>query len=192
MFRSILICLGFFCVHLHAAVQTQHAIVYFSPDDQVEKRLISMIEKEQKSVHVAIYCMTHRGIANALIEAKRRGVFVEVIVDRFSVKIKGPLQKMADAGILVSVWDPDPLRRKKAHRPLMHNKFCVFGDETVWTGSFNFTYEASRMHQENAVVLRDPALATAFKNQFINIKMRSCVPLGSYIAAHPRRGRQIR
>lgn len=192
MLGIFLICLGVIFNRVDAAVQTQHAIVYFSPDDQVEKRLIGMIEKEQKSVHVAIYCMTHRGIANALIEAKKRGVMVEVIVDRFSVKVKGPLQKMADAGILVSVWDPDPLRRKKAHRPLMHNKFCVFGDETVWTGSFNFTYEASRMHQENAVVLRDSALATAFKNQFINIKMRSCIPLGSYVAAHPRRGRRIR
>lgn len=192
MLQFFLLCFSIILSSLSAATQTQHATVYFSPDDQLEKRLISMIEKEQKSIHVAIYCMTHRGIAGALIDAKKRGVFVEVIVDRFSVKVKAPLQKLADAGILVSVWDPDPGRRKAAHRPLMHNKFCVFGDETVWTGSFNFTYEASRMHQENVVVLKDPALAAAYKSQFINIKMRSCVPLGSYVAAHPRKSRQFR
>jgi phosphatidylserine/phosphatidylglycerophosphate/cardiolipin synthase-like enzyme len=182
--RIILLLLLLLSGNIFSATATEHTVVYFSPNDQVEKRLISMIEKEQKSIAVAIYCMTHRGIGNALIEAKRRGVDVEVIVDRFSVRVKAPLGKMVEAGIPVYVWDPDPGRRKKAHRPLMHHKFCVFGDEAVWTGSFNFTYEASRMHEENALLIRDPDLAAAFKNQFINIKFKSCVPFGSYVAAH--------
>lgn len=143
-----------------------------------------MIEQEKKSIFVAIYCMTHRAIASALIDARKRGVEVEVLVDRFSVKIKAPLGKMVEAGIPVHVWDPDAARRKKAHRPLMHNKFCVFGSDVVWTGSFNFTYEASKMHQENVVVIRDRELASIYKNEFMNIKLKSCVPFGSFVAAH--------
>lgn len=166
--------------------------VYFSPDDQVEKRLMGMIDNEKKSIRVAIYTFTHRGIADSLIEAKKRGVNVEVIVDRFSVKIRSPLIKLVEAGIPVYVWDPDSARRKKAHRPLMHNKYCVFGDDVVWTGSFNFTYEASRMHQENVVVFQDPVLASAYKEQFTNIKLRSCIPLGSYVAGHPSIKKQRR
>jgi len=166
---------------------TPQATVYFSPDDQLEKRLIDLIEKEKKSIQVCIYTFTHRSIANALIDAKKRGVDVEVIVDRFSVKIQSPLQKLAEAGIPVFVWDPDRLKRKKAHRPLMHNKFCVFGSDKVWTGSFNFTYEASKIHQENALVLQDAPLASAFKGQFQTIKLRSCIPLGSYVAVQPKK-----
>lgn len=192
MVKIVVLVLTLICTQIYSAAETPHGVVYFSPDDQVEKRLIAMIEKEQKSIQVATYCLTHRGIAHALIDAKRRGVSVEVVVDRFSVKLKSPLQKMQDAGISVSIWDPDPLRRKNSHRSIMHNKFCIFGDEVVWTGSFNFTYEAARMHQENVVVFRDRALATAFKNQFANIKMRSCLSLGSYMIAHPRPIRQIR
>lgn len=189
MFRVLVFCLFF--VAGHALQIGQHATVYFSPDDQMEKRLIGFIEEEKESIHVAIYCMTHRGIANALIEAKKRGVDVQVIVDRFSVKITSPVRKMVEAKIPVFVWDPDSGNRKKAHRPLMHNKFCIFGRDLVWTGSFNFTYEASRMHQENALVLRDPKIAEAFKNQFATIKYRSCIPFDSFVAVHPHKKKRL-
>jgi phosphatidylserine/phosphatidylglycerophosphate/cardiolipin synthase-like enzyme len=166
---------------LQGSAVTVHSTVYFSPDDQLDRRLIEQIEKETKSINVCIYTFTHRAIANALIEAHKRGVEVDVIVDRFSVKINSPLQKLAEAGIPVSVWDPDRSKRKQAHRPLMHNKFCVFGADKVWTGSFNFTYEGSKIHQENALVLQDAALASAFKGQFHTIKLRSCIPFSSYM-----------
>jgi phosphatidylserine/phosphatidylglycerophosphate/cardiolipin synthase-like enzyme len=172
---------------LWGSAVTSHATVYFSPEDQLDKRLIELIEKETKSIHVCVYTFTHRAIAEALIDAHKRGVEVQVVVDRFSVKIKSPLQKLADAGIPVSVWDPDRLRRKQAHRPLMHNKFCVFGADKVWTGSFNFTYEASKIHQENGIVLQDASLASAYKGQFHTIKLRSCIPLGSYVAMKPKK-----
>jgi phosphatidylserine/phosphatidylglycerophosphate/cardiolipin synthase-like enzyme len=171
---------------LWGSAVTSHATVYFSPEDQLDKRLIEQIEKETKSIHACIYTFTHRNIANALVEAKKRGVDVEVIVDRFSVKIKAPLERLVEAGIPVFVWDPDRNKRKTAHRPLMHNKFCVFTDK-VWTGSFNFTYEASRIHQENAVVLQEAALVSAYKGQFHTIKLRSCIPLSSYMAMLPKK-----
>jgi phosphatidylserine/phosphatidylglycerophosphate/cardiolipin synthase-like enzyme len=69
----------------------------------------------------------------------------------------------------------------------MHNKFCVFGADKVWTGSFNFTYEASKLHQENALVIQDIALASAYKGQFHTIKHRSCIPLSTYLAIRPKK-----
>ena len=134
-----------------------------------------------------VYAFTHRDVVAALVEAKKRGVHVEVIVDRFCVRATSPLYKLADASISVNVWDPDRPKRLKAHRPLMHNKFFVFGDNTVWTGSFNVTYEASKMHQENALVIQNEAIAGAYKGQFYTIKMRSCIPLASFIAANPNK-----
>jgi len=164
---------------------TKHATVYFSPEDQLDKRLIDEINKENKSICVCIYSFTHRGIAEALIEARRRGVDVEIVVDRFSVKIKAQLQKFASAGIPIHVWNPDRFKRKIARRPLMHNKFCVFGSDKVWTGSFNFTNEASKIHHENALVIQDIALASAYKGQFHTIKLR-CIPLSAYAPMRPK------
>ncbi len=161
--------------------------VYFSPEDHLEKRLIEQIEKEKKSIHACVYAFTHTGIAKALIEARNRGVEVEVIVDRSSVKVRSPLQKLMEAGVAVYVWDSSTPRRKTAQRPLMHNKFCVFGSDKVWTGSFNWTGAASRLHQENVIILKDAALASSFKGQFHTIKLRSCTPLASYVALHPKK-----
>jgi len=175
---------------LSGSAITQHATVYFSPEDHLDKRLIDEIYKETKSVCVCIYTFTHRGVAEALIEAKKRGVDVEIIVDRFSVKIKAQLQKLAAAGISIHVWDPDRFKRKASHRPLMHNKFCVFGSDKVWTGSFNFTDEASKIHQENALVIQDIALASAYKGQFHTIKLR-CIPLSAYTATKSKKFPQI-
>lgn len=185
IFQLLFLAFTTFGSPIFAAAVSPHATVYFSPEDQLAKRLMEQIEKEKKSIHICIYTFTHRGIANSLIDAKKRGVEVEVIVDRFSVKAGAPLQKLVEEGIPVYVWDPDPLKRKKAHRPLMHHKFCVFGMDKVWTGSFNFTYDATNIHQENVIVLEDGAIAAAYKGQFNTIKMRSCVPLGSYITVVP-------
>ncbi|MGD0664363.1 MAG: phospholipase D-like domain-containing protein [Rhabdochlamydiaceae bacterium] len=183
MQRLILLILLFF-VPIQAS---QNITVYFSPDDHLEKQLIKMIDQENKSIHVCIYTFTDREVADALVAAKKRGVDVEVIVDRFSVKAKSPLHRLSAAMIPVYVWDPGRGREKRARRPLMHNKFCIFGGHSVWTGSFNFTYDASRSHQENALVVRDEGVAHAYQNQFASIKMRSCIPIASFVAEKPKK-----
>jgi len=72
--------------------------------------------------------------------------------------------------------------------PRMHNKFLVFGEvhpisrrenedyapnaiknlEAVWTGSFNFTQNATRS-LENAVLIRNPKIAKAYYREFAQI-----------------------
>jgi phosphatidylserine/phosphatidylglycerophosphate/cardiolipin synthase-like enzyme len=161
--------------------------IYFSPEDHLDQKMIHWIEQENKSIVLCVYTFTHRAIVQALVDAKKRGVDVQVIVDRFSIKVSSPLYRLMEAHIPVYVWDPDRPKRLKTHRPLMHNKFVVFGDQKVWTGSFNFTYQASRMHQENAVVINDPKIALTYKEQFYKIKVRSCIPLTTYIASNPKK-----
>lgn len=74
---------------------------------------------------------------------------------------------------------------KTASRPLMHHKFLVFcraedgkyGDAplepyAVWTGSFNFTMNASYSF-ENAIIIRDAAIATAYFREFAQLFLLS-------------------
>jgi phosphatidylserine/phosphatidylglycerophosphate/cardiolipin synthase-like enzyme len=166
--------------------------VYFSPEDRVADRLVDLIRQEKRSISVAVYCLTHRGIAEALVEAKKRGVQVEVVVDRFSVKKRAPVHRLAASGIPVFVWDPAYVKRRpdgsvRTRPPLMHDKFCVFGSECVWTGSFNFTFEANHANQENAVVLYDTALAQQFTERFESIKTYGSRPLKDYLALNPKK-----
>lgn len=153
--------------------------ILFSPDDSVAEELIAMIGKEQKSIKAAVYCLMHRGIAKALTDAHQRGVNVEVIVDPYSVKSRVAVKKMHEANVPVFVWNP-PMpavkgKAKKKRRSLMHDKFCVFGDSQVWTGSFNFTLEASRSNRENVIILENKTVASRYLEEFERLKKEGCV-----------------
>jgi phosphatidylserine/phosphatidylglycerophosphate/cardiolipin synthase-like enzyme len=159
-----------------------HYQVLFSPRDQLAEKLISLIEKENTSIKVAIYNLMHRGIANALINAHKRGVEVVVVVDPYSVKSRSPLKKMQEAGISLYVWNPPSIvsetkagRKIKKRPPLMHDKFCILGKSLVWTGSFNFTYQATTENRENALILEGSEVAARYMEEFENLKQGGCL-----------------
>src|SRR5579872_1734461 len=156
----------------------QEVEVYFSPEDQLADRLISLIAKEEKSIQIAVYCFTHQGIMNALTEAKKRGVDVEVIVDPYSMRNRPAIGKLAKAGISIWIWEG---RNRGERRALMHNKFALFGDGTLWSGSFNFTYDANKMHAENALVLKNSVVQERFRKKFEEIKLSGSIPFSEYL-----------
>ncbi len=145
--------------------------VFFSPEDHLADRLISLIEKEESSIAVAAYAFSHWKIAKALCDAKERGVKVEVVVDPFSLKFSSILKKLTKSEIPIWVWDP---LSSSTGSSLMHDKFCLFGEKAVWTGSFNFTYYADHSNRENAILLNDPQIVKKFKAHFENLKKTGC------------------
>jgi len=162
--------------------------VLFSPEDHVADQLIALIDKEQKSIKAAVYCLMHRGIVNALIKAYQRGVQVEVIIDPYSIKPRSPVKKMQEANIPLFVWNPSmPTiqtkngRKIKKRRSLMHDKFCILGDNQVWTGSFNFTFEASNSNRENVIVLESQEIAALYLEEFERLKREGCLSFNEYL-----------
>lgn len=155
--------------------------IYFSPQDHVADHLIALINKEKKSIRAAVFCMMHHGIAKALIEAHDRGVPVELIVDPFSVKTNSPVKKMAAANLPVYVWYPPSERGKQNRKPLMHDKFCVFGNKQVWTGSFNFTFQATARNRENVIVLENESIAKIYLEEFERVKEAGCITYSMYL-----------
>jgi phosphatidylserine/phosphatidylglycerophosphate/cardiolipin synthase-like enzyme len=49
-----------------------------------------------------------------------------------------------------------------ANHAIAHNKVMVIDGETVLTGSFNFTKAAREKNAENLLIIRDPALAAKY------------------------------
>ena len=78
--------------------------VYFSPDDNITSHLLEEIGKAKIQIHVAIYMLTDKRIASALIDAKKRGVDVQVVADRISAESSyGKCEMLAEAKIQVFV-----------------------------------------------------------------------------------------
>lgn len=53
---------------------------------------------------------------------------------------------------------------------LMHNKFCVFDNERIWSGSFNPTERGNYYNNENAIMIESKALAENYIEEFYELK----------------------
>ncbi|HSV94632.1 MAG TPA: phospholipase D-like domain-containing protein [Spirochaetia bacterium] len=136
--------------------------IYFTdptnPDDKsVEQALIQKIDASEKSIDLAVFEFDIEAVGQAIIRAKERGVTVRVVYDNeYSDKDK-------QMGELKSEGIPAVPDNRSA---LMHNKFFVFDNDCVWTGSFNITNNASRKNNENAVYFCSPEASANYKTEF--------------------------
>lgn len=149
---------------------------FFSPDDNVQDILVQLIDQEKKSIKIAIFSFTDGKIAQALIDAHRRGVMVEVIVDITGMRDKfSKIDWLKENRIKVTVYDP---RNNSIYNDIMHHKFVIFGNNIggkslLWTGSYNFTKSATLKNQENVLVLDEMHLIEKYGRQFELIKDRT-------------------
>lgn len=153
---------------------------YFSPDDDLQKKLIEYIQQEKKGIHLAIFSFTDKEIADAISAAHRRGVHVEMVVDvgflsdRFT-----KVDHLQACGITIYLYNPKQSQNQGATMSnIMHNKFALFdrninGKSLVWTGSYNFTKSARLNNQENVVVLSNAGIVAKFRAQFAALKKRT-------------------
>lgn len=134
--------------------------VAFTPGDDAGALIVRHIGQARRQVLVQAYSLTHRQIAEALVAAQRRGVEVQIIVDRQQMEsIRTSL-----VGWLVqqgmTVW-------MDGEHAAAHNKVMVLDagtpGATLITGSFNFTHAAQYRNAENVLVLGgNPPLADAY------------------------------
>lgn len=132
----------------------------FTPWDDAEGAILYALREARHSIHVQAYLFTSRSLARALIEAKQRGIAVEVLADSEMAK-KGEnsqIPQLAAAGI--PVW-------LEVRYAAAHNKIMLIdpgeAKSTVITGSYNYTYSAQARNAENLLILRgNPRLARAY------------------------------
>ena len=124
---------------------TQTVSVYFSPNGGSRAAILDCINQASASVKVAMYSFTDTALADALARAHRRGVTVEIVLDRAQQTARGgQAQKLIDAGV--------PVHFDTRHQ-LQHNKFAVIDGATVISGSQNWTQSGETRNAENTLVL---------------------------------------
>lgn len=164
---------------LSRALSTNQGFVvqsFFPPDDDVRSVMVSLIDAEKKHISFAIYTLTDKYIAQALIRAAKRGVEVEGVVDRsYGQGYSSKVCTLADAQIPLWVFQTSS---RETEAGLMHNKFMLFsqtveGKALVWTGSYNFTQRASEKNEENVLIIENEALFEAYSKSFQRLKKKS-------------------
>ena len=120
--------------------------VAFSPNGGGAALIIRTIGESKKSIKVQAYSFTNADIAKALLDAHKRGVNVRVVLDKSQETEKYTSATfLANAGIPVRIDDDFAIA---------HNKIMILDEETVITGSFNFTKAAEEKNAENVLVIR--------------------------------------
>ncbi len=134
---------------LVAEKQIQHndIEVFFTPSPDCENNIIKRINESGK-IDIAVYSITNPKITNAIISAYKKGANIRIITDKTQAKGKKSLvADLKKAGI--------PILTNKKHK-IEHNKFAVFDDDIVVSGSYNWTTSASRYNSENCVFFEQP------------------------------------
>lgn len=119
----------------------------FSPRQGGTELVVKTITEAKKSIRVAAYSFTSAPIAEALLNAKKRGIDVKVVLDKSNSTARySSLTFLRNQGVPVRV------NYKYA---IMHNKFIIVDDNTVQLGSFNYTTAAEERNAENVLVIKD-------------------------------------
>jgi hypothetical protein len=137
---------------------------YFSPNDNISQKIIDLINNAKKTIHIAIYTLTDWSIKTALLGAKKRGVDIEIIVNQTPEQTDShPLIKtLIDNDIIVHIF-------QQRNTLIMHNKFAIFDDNIIVTGSYNWTYNAKQSY-ENVIIIHNAKACPRFITQFKEIK----------------------
>jgi phosphatidylserine/phosphatidylglycerophosphate/cardiolipin synthase-like enzyme len=128
--------------------------VYFSPKGGCTEAVVKALDSAKTTVLVQAYSFTSAPIAKALVDAARRGVKVEIVLDKSQ-----RTEKYSSADFVAHEGVPT---RIDAVHAIAHNKVMVIDGTTVLTGSFNFTKAAEEHNAENLLVIRDPLLAEKY------------------------------
>ncbi|OGO49994.1 MAG: hypothetical protein A2Z30_02655 [Chloroflexi bacterium RBG_16_64_43] len=135
------------------------AEVYFAPDDAPAERLLQVLESAQRSIRFMAFSLTSEEVAEVLIRQARLGVEVAGVMEESQVRsnANGKYDLLRASGIDVHL---DGNSRN------MHHKVILVDDELVITGSYNFSYNAENVNDENMLILHDRELARLYLEEF--------------------------
>ena len=129
-----------------------------------------------------MYMLTDKNIAEALIAAKKsKGLNIKIIVDPITAESAyGKADLLAANGIDVFVFNYEKKSFPAGNNDkwfsngaIMHNKFAIFDEVLVWTGSFNWTVAANMRNSENVIITDDREIVKKYQLYF-NTLLNRC------------------
>ena len=125
-----------------------------------ERALLADIAVARRSIDLASFEYNLRSLAEALVQARARGVRVRLALDRES--LHNPLMAywagmVQQAGGTVS-WQEDA--------GFLHSKFVIIDERIVWSGSWNPTINDTYRNNNNLLRITLPALVANYQAEF--------------------------
>lgn len=122
------------------------------------KEIINCLLNARKTIDVCVFSVSNISIAEAIINAKNRGVQVRVIICNCVLMNSNEIKRLKDVGIEVKYQ-----RDKTVY---MHNKYAVVDSTWLINGSMNWTRHATLENWENVIITNIQSLVDAYSKHF--------------------------
>lgn len=134
--------------------------VCFSPGGHCDIKLVKFIESANKSLDIAIFDINLDQLVHSIL-VKAKTIKVRMVVDGRQAK--------GDHSLVSTLQKGGVDVRFGKQKSLMHNKFTIVDGKIIETGSFNYTYNATKNNNENQIYLDSPAIVSTYVSRFDTI-----------------------
>jgi len=127
----------------------QEIELWFLPDDQKALlRIKNLIGSAKKTIRIAMFTWTRHDLAQAVIDAQKRGVETQVVIDHYSGKgaSSAVVKMLKDNGVHTSL---------SLEGPLLHHKFLYIDNQILVNGSANWTKRAFTQNDDCFIVIHN-------------------------------------
>jgi len=132
--------------------------VFFSPGTEILESISEMLKETRETIDLCVFTITDERLVSDIRSCHERGVKVRLITDD---------DKMYDLGSAIKELKNAGIPVKTDHsRYHMHHKFGIIDTRIVFTGSFNWTYTASKHNQENLLITSNFELVKQYAEQY--------------------------
>jgi len=126
--------------------------------EDIDHYLIRELRSARESIKICVAWINGNLYSQIFNEIASRGVIIEIIYNNDHINLKTPINSIPGINLY-----PIDTRIKSA---LMHNKFCIIDNETLITGSFNWSIKAKNSFENVIIVKHDFRLIKKFLHEF--------------------------
>lgn len=130
---------------------------YFAPEENARGAIMSRLRQAKEEILFLAFSFTDDDIARVLLEKARDGVRVRGVFESRQASEYSEYEVLRKAGLDV---------RQDGNPRNMHHKVFVIDGQVLITGSYNFSKNAAEENDENILVIENPVLARAYREEF--------------------------
>jgi len=143
--------------------------ILFAPEDGILAELLARLNGATRAISVLAFALTSDDVAEALLGRARQGVLVRCLFERRIARTSRPMQSFCAPGSSLQF-------RLSSNKRYLHHDVMVLDDETVITGSLNYSRSSLERNDENIVIVPDPLLAKKYMAEFSRLWAKAALP----------------
>lgn len=134
---------------------------YFSPNGGTKNAILNELKNAKKSIKFMAFSFTEKDLASMMITKFKEKITVDGIFDTCQIDKYSQFNTLKSNKLNVL---------KDGNQALMHEKTMIIDDNTVITGSYNFSVSAETKNNEDCVIIKSDKIANLYVQEFERLK----------------------